>query len=177
MVTHVRLGLEELAAGLLAAVEREVPTHDAATYWQTQPPGGAEVDGLLAVRRVATATRTPRGALGPLDRVGDALVGAVERLPDRVVAFQGCALTTGDLLATWAVEVAVHHLDLGRDLAVPPPPSAALALTRRTLEALLQAPLPTDVDLDAVLLGTGRRTPTGAERDALGTAAGRLPVL
>jgi len=177
VVVHVRLGLEELAAGLLAADERETPTHDAATYWETQPPGGGAVDGVLAVRRVAAATRAPRGALGPLDRVCEALAGGAERLSDRVLAFQGCALTTGDLLATWAVELAVHQLDLGRDLEVPPPPSAALALTRRTLEALLEARLPTDDDLDAVLLGAGRRPQAEDERARLGPLVERLPLL
>lgn len=177
MVTHVRLGLEELAAGLLAAAERETATHDAATYWQTQPPGGRGVDGLLAVRRVAAATRTPRGALGPLDRVSDALLVAVGRLPDRVLAFQGCALTSGDLLATWAVELAVHQLDLGRELDVARPDTGALAVSRRTVEALLGAPLPVADDADAVLLGTGRRATTDDERERLGAAARLLPVL
>ncbi|SDU82159.1 Mycothiol maleylpyruvate isomerase N-terminal domain-containing protein [Microlunatus sagamiharensis] len=177
VVVHVRLGLEELAAGLLAADERETPTHDAATYWETQPPGGGAVDGLLAVRRVAAATRTPRGALGPLDRVSDSLAAAAARLPDRVLAFQGCALTTGDLLATWAVELAVHQLDLGRDLDVAQPRPGVLALARRTLEALLEAPLPVRDDVDALLLGTGRRSATAAEKDGLGVAAERLPVL
>jgi hypothetical protein len=142
VVTHVRLGLEEVAAGLLAAgTTHAPPDHDAATYWLTQPPGDDEVAGLVAIRRFASATRAPSGALVPLRRVTGALSSAVERLPDGVLFFQGCVLTTGDFYATWAVELAVHQLDLAREVEVAPPPRSGLALARRTVEALAEAGL------------------------------------
>jgi hypothetical protein len=178
VVTHVRLGLEEVAACLLTAgTSRATPDRDAATYWQTQPAGSNELDGVLALRRIASATRAPTAALAPLRLVADALRGGVVRLEDGVLAFQGWVLTTGDLLATWAVELAVHQLDLGRDLEVPLPPPRALALGRRTVEALIGCAIPTEDDADALLLATGRRVPTPAERARLGPYAERLPAL
>jgi hypothetical protein len=145
LVTHVRLGLEEVACCLLTAGTSDAaPDHDAATYWLSQPPGAAgdEVAGLLTIRRIASATREPRSALVPLRRVTGALRSSAERLPDGVLAFQGCVLTTGDFLATWAVELAVHQLDLARELDVAPPPPLALDLARRTVEAAAAAGLP-----------------------------------
>lgn len=145
MVTHVRLGLEEVASCLLTAGTSDAePDRDAATYWLTPPPGGGsdEVAGILAIRRVASATREPRSALVPLRVVADGLRAAVPRLGDGVLAFQGCVLTIGDFLATWAVELAVHQLDLARELDVAPPPPLALDLVRRTVEASAAAGLP-----------------------------------
>lgn len=145
VVTHVRLGLEEVAACLLTAGTCDAaPDRDAATYWLTQPPGSSTdaVAGLVAIRRVASSTRVPSGALVPLQRVTGALRSAAHRLPDGVLAFQGCVLTTGDFLATWAVELAVHQLDLAREVDVAPPPPGALDLALRTVDALSQAGLP-----------------------------------
>ncbi len=71
--------------------------------------------------------------------MSDALVLGVAWLPDGALAFQGGVLTTGDLLATWAVELAVHQLDLAREIDVAPPSPDALAMARRTVEALRDA--------------------------------------
>ena len=60
----------------------------------------------------------------------------VQRLPEGVLEFQAGVLTTGDFFATWAVELAVHQLDLAREVDVAPPTSEALGLARRTVEAL-----------------------------------------
>ncbi|GAA3570252.1 maleylpyruvate isomerase N-terminal domain-containing protein [Microlunatus spumicola] len=178
VVTHVRLGLEEVASCLLTAgTDLQAPDRDAATYWETQPAGGDELAGILALRRVASATHAPTGALPPLRTVADALTTRVASLEDGALGFQGWVLTTGDLLATWAVELAVHQLDLGRDLEVARPPARALAVGRRTVEALLGCPVPVEDDEDALLLATGRRAPTLGERDRLGPYAERLPAL
>ena len=83
-------------------------------------------------------------------------------------------MSTGDFLATWAVELAVHHLDLGRELDLAPPPGTALRLARATVEALAGQPLREAwSDTDAVLVGTGRRPPPA---DAAGGGL-HLPVL
>lgn len=145
VVTHVRLGLEEVGCCLLTAGTCDAaPDRDAATYWLTRPPGSGtdEVAGVLAVRRIASATRSPSAALTPLRLVGDALRSAVPRLTDGVLAFQGSVLTTGDFLATWAVELAVHQLDLAHEIPVAPPGPGGLGLGRRTVEALAAAGLP-----------------------------------
>lgn len=145
VVTHVRLGLEEVAACLLTAGTSEArPDHDAATYWLTTPPGSGtdEVGGLVAVRRTASATRAPSGALLPLRQVTTGLAVAARRLPEGVLAFQGCVLTTGDFLATWAVELAVHQRDLAREVDVAAPALDALDLARRTVGALVAAGRP-----------------------------------
>ncbi len=138
VVTHVRLGLEEVASCLLTAgTSRAAPDRDAATYWLTEPPGSGsgEVAGTLAIRRIASATQVPRSALVPLRQVAGGLRSAAGRLTDGVLEFQGCVLTTGDFLATWAVELAVHQLDLAREVDVAPPRPPALSLARRTVEA------------------------------------------
>jgi hypothetical protein len=129
---------------LTAGTCAEPPDADAATYWQTAPPGSSsdEVPGLLAVRRLAGATRAPSGALVPLRLVAGALRSAVGRLGDDVLAFQGHVLSTGDFLATWAVELAVHQLDLAREIDVARPTPAALGLARRTVESVAGAGLP-----------------------------------
>jgi hypothetical protein len=41
---------------------------------------------------------------------------------------------TGDFLAAWVVELVVHHLDLGRELEVGAPATAAMSLTVATVE-------------------------------------------
>jgi len=80
-----------------------------------------------------------RAALpGELDRfvqvVGSASGPDAPRPPTAgPVAFQGHVLTSGDFLTTWAVELAVHHLDLGRDLDITPPTPESLAVAHALL--------------------------------------------
>jgi hypothetical protein len=139
VVTHVRLGLEEVAACLLSAgASSAVPHLDAATYWLAHPPAdpAEELAGLLAIRRVASATRAPSTSVTLLRQVTRGLRWTVGRLPEGVVELQGGVLATGDLYATWAVELAVHQLDLARDVDVAPPTTVALGLARRTVDAL-----------------------------------------
>lgn len=178
VVVHVRTGLQELLGGVVATTGR-APDVDAAGYWAAWAPADEvsdEVDAILWTRRTASAHRRPSGSREHLAMAADALRAAVPALVPGAVAFQGHVLTTGDLLATWAVELAVHHLDL--DLPGAPPDPAALRLSRRTVEALLDAPLPAAwSDERCVLLGTGRARPGAAERRALGPLAERVAVL
>ena len=48
------------------------------------------------LRDVAAAARIARG-----------------RVPDHPVLFQGKTMTSGDVLTTWVVELAIHQLDPG----------------------------------------------------------------
>lgn len=94
------------------------------------------------------------------------------------MAFQGHVLYSGDFLATWAVELTVHHLDLGREISIGPPDPASTRLARQTMEALVDAPLPAGwSDEVALLLGAGRRAPSDLERQAAGQVAAHLPAL
>ena len=103
---------------------------------------------------------------------------AVAAMPPGAVAFQRRVLATGDFLATWAVEPAVHHLDLGRELDLAPPAPSGLRLARATVESLLGGALPSAwADEAAVLVGAGRVDPDEQQRDEIGSVVQRLPVL
>ena len=72
------------------------------------------------------------------------------------VRFQGHVLDTGDFLATWATELAVHHLDLDLEAALPGPDPDALQLARKTAEALAGGPIDAATDVEATLRGWDR---------------------
>lgn len=159
VVVHVRSGLEEMLRGVTAPTE-QAPTVDAATYWSAwaeSDGAGPSVDAILWTRRTASAYRLPSSAVRHLRDAADAIMDAAARLTDHSLEFQGHVILAGDFLAIWAVELAVHHVDLGRDLEIGDPTDTALRLTRDTIDALLGTPVPTGVcDLDALLIGSGR---------------------
>jgi uncharacterized protein (TIGR03083 family) len=174
VLVHVHMGLQEMLLGLVTPAAGE-PDTSASGYWRQPPPAtDAEADELAAirfVRLVAAAYRRPTGVVGHLRPTMDGVRSAVTHLRPGAVRFQGLVLSTGDFLATWAVELAVHHLDLRRG---PAPAPAALRLGRQTVEALLGEPMPAGWDDETVLLlGSGRIPPGEAHR----AFAGRLPVL
>ena len=77
------------------------------------------------------------------------------------VEFQGKRMRSGDFLATWVVELAVHQLDLGIEQDEP----SGLGWTRKTLEAIADADLPPGLDdRSAVLAGLGRIPPPSGSR-------------
>ncbi len=171
-VVHVVAGWQEMLAGLVCLVE-EQPTVDAASYWPEFAAafgGGDPVPALMAQRRRTAAYLRPADAVEQLHELAESLRRGVAALPDRACAWQGHVFAAGDFLAIWAVEHAVHHLDLCSSV---PAPASALALTRATVEALA-GPLPADwSDEKAVLVGAGR-VPVP---DGLGETAARLPAL
>lgn len=185
VLVHVHLGLQEMLLGVVSPTDVE-PDTDAAGYWRRPAPvtdasGDADADRLAGaqfVRRLGAAYRRPTGVVGHLLPTTRGLAAAVAAMPAGAVRFQGRVLATGDFLATWAVELAVHHLDLGPDLHLAPPPAAALALGRATVEALAGAALPASWSDRTVLdAGTGRLTVEGRLAAGAGPVAGRLPVL
>ena len=97
---------------------------------------------------------------------------------DRRLEFQGHVVTMEVFLALWAVEAAVHHLDVTVELPdAPPPAPASLRVTRETLDALLGEPVPMGWDDQTYALkGSGRLALTGEERSALGPLAERFPL-
>ena len=176
VVSHVIAGWEEMLGGMVSRVQAP-PSVDAATYWTAFVAESAEEDPvavLMTQRRRAVAYARPSAAQAHLGDVAAAVRRGAAALPGHACTWQGHVFTAGDFLAVWAVEDAVHHLDLALDPALDPAPAEALALTRRTIEALVGAPLPsTWSDLTAALVGTGR-LPVPDEGAAL---ADRFPAL
>lgn len=167
LLTHVHLGLQEMLLGIVSPTDA-APTVDAASYWSQAPPSNDEASGtdhVRYVRLLTSAYQRPSGSIRHLTSTGRTLVRAVISLPPVGLEFQGHVIDTGDFLATWAVELTVHHLDLGLELDLEPPASAALALARTTVETLAGGPFPPQLsDQDVILIGTGR-IPAPADQD------------
>jgi uncharacterized protein (TIGR03083 family) len=181
VLVHVHLGLQEMLLGLLDPTDA-APDRDAATYWTAEAPRtDPDADALAGarfVRLLAAAYRRPSGAVAHLRPTADGLVRAVRAARPGAVRFQGHVLSTGDFLATWAVELAVHHLDIARELDLPAPDPTALRMARDTVQALAAGELPAQwTDETAVLVGTGRVPLDGELGEQAGPVADRLPVL
>ena len=181
VVVHVHLGLQEMLLGLVTRTDEDADT-DAAEYWRSAPPtndeDGDQVAGMRFVRLLGAAYRRPAGLVRHLLPTVEGVRAAVTALQPGAVRFQGHVLTTGDFLATWAVELAVHHLDLTRELTVAPPAAPALGLARTTIEALVGAELPgTWADDTVVLLGAGRVRPDSGQQAQAGGMTATFPVL
>jgi hypothetical protein len=174
VVVHVHLGLQEMLLGLVSRTDA-APDSDAAAYWRAPSPGeGDWLDGTRFVQLMGASYRRPSGAVQHLMPTVAGVRCAVAALAPGAVRFQGQVLSTGDFLATWAVELAVHHLDLNVD---DDPVPAALRLTRETVESLAGGAFPADwTDRTVALLGTGRTRPDAAEVAAVPLAR-ELPVL
>jgi predicted enzyme related to lactoylglutathione lyase len=178
VLVHLHLGLQEMLLGLVTATDAE-PDADAASYWTaalpTNDPDADDLAGVRFVRLVASAYRRPAGLVAHLRPTVDGVLTAVGHLRPARVRFQGHVLTTGDFFATWACEVAVHHLDLTAELSLPDPAPGATAIARATVEALAGGPLPAGwTDRHAVLVGAGRLPVDAA--DPVARARGRAPA-
>lgn len=173
VMVHVIAGWQELLGGMVSLVASE-PTVDAASHWRAfaaEYGSDDPVPSLMAQRRRAAAYERPASASAQLTDVAAALLRGVDGFPDRPCFWQGHVFAPGDFLAVWAVEDVVHQLDL---LSGEPPPQSALRIARRTIEALVEAPLPTSLsDEEVVLIGTGRLPVP----DVLGPLGPRLPAL
>lgn len=158
-LVHVHLGLQEMLLGVVTPTDAE-PDVDAASYWRSDPPSNDDstdaIDQLGYLHRLSSAYRRPRGMVGHLGVTAEALAGAVARMSTGAVRFQGHVLTTGNFLATWATELAVHHLDLQLEDGAAGPDPEALTLARQTAEALAGRTIDADSDTEAVLRGWDR---------------------
>ncbi|MFW6691027.1 maleylpyruvate isomerase N-terminal domain-containing protein [Streptomyces sp. MAR4 CNX-425] len=179
LVCHLVIDAQDVLITLVTPADGE-PTADAAGYWHVsdEPPTGADPLDALTVR-LAAAYGDPALLKFHLDDVGSA-AGRAAGLADpaRRVATQDMVLTAGDYLAAYVLEWTLHHLDLTAHLPhVPGPPAAGLAASRALLAEIAGGAVPESfTDTDALLVGTGRRAPTAAERAALGPAAAKLPL-
>jgi len=179
LVCHLVIDAQDVLITLATPAATE-PTRDAVTYWDvtaTPPTGDDPLDALTV--RLAAAYQEPWLLKFHLDDLGSAAGRAAELAdPDRRVGTRGEVLTTGDYLSAYVLEWTLHHLDLIACLPdAAEPPAEGLARSRAMLEQLAGAAFPASFsDRDALLVGTGRRTPTGAERAELGAPAGKLPL-
>ncbi|MGW3472638.1 maleylpyruvate isomerase N-terminal domain-containing protein, partial [Saccharopolyspora sp. NPDC000995] len=166
---------------------RACPTHPHSTrelttrVWnvaKTPPTGDDPLDALIV--RLAAAYEQPWLLKFHLDDVGSAAGRAAELADPGVrVSTQDQVLTAGDYLSAYVLEWTLHHLDLIAHLPdAAGPPAESLARTREMLEAIAGAPFPASCsDKDALLVGTGRRVPTDAEKAELGGLAAKLPLV
>ncbi|MBE1530690.1 maleylpyruvate isomerase N-terminal domain-containing protein [Actinomadura algeriensis] len=170
LVCHLIIDAQDVLITLVTPADTE-PTADAATYWNlVDPPTGDDpLDALIP--RLAAAYGEPRLLKFHLDDVGSA-AGRAAALADPSVrvSTQDKVLTAGDYLSAYVLEWTLHHLDLIAHLpSVPGPRPEALAAARALLERIAGRPFPAAfTDTDALLIGTGRRTPTVREKNTLG---------
>ncbi|MEU3908436.1 maleylpyruvate isomerase N-terminal domain-containing protein [Streptomyces goshikiensis] len=180
LVCHLVIDAQDVLITLATPVEAE-PTVDAVTYWNVddRPPTGQDPLDALTVR-LAAAYGDPHLLRFHLDDVGSA-AGRAAALADPGVRVgtRGEVLTVADYLDAYVLEWTLHHLDLTAHLpAVAGPPAEGTARSRAMLETIAGAAFPASfTDTDALLVGTARRAPTGAERAALGALAERLPFV
>ena len=180
LVCHLVIDAQDVLITLVTPSEAE-PTRDAITYWavsDTPPSGDDPLDALIV--RLAAAYEDPALLKFHLGDVGAAAGRAADLAdPGLRVSTQDMVLTAGDYLSAYVLEWTLHHLDLIAHVPdAAPPPAEGLARTREMLEKIAGAAFPESFsDEDALLVGTGRREPTAAEKTALGALTGRLPFV
>ncbi|MEX2970742.1 maleylpyruvate isomerase N-terminal domain-containing protein [Streptomyces sp. C184] len=179
LVCHLVIDAQDILITLVTPAETE-PTVDAVTYWElVEPPTGEDpLDALIP--RLAAAYGEPRWLKFHFDDVGSAAGRAAELADPAVrVSTRDEVLTVGDYVSAYVLEWTLHHLDLIAHLpSAAEPPAETLAAARVSLEKIAGTPFPTSLsDTDALLIGTGRRTPTDEEKAALGEVAAKLPLI
>ena len=179
LVCHLLIGAQDVLITLVTPAETE-PTVDAVTYCElVEPPTGEDPRDAL-IPRLAAAYGEPRWLRFHFDDVGSA-AGRAAGLADPAVrvSTQDKVLTAGDYLSAYVLEWSLQHLDLIAHLpSAAEPPAETLAAARALLEKIAGASFPASFsDKDALLIGTGRRTPTDAEEAALGDFAAKLPLI
>ncbi|MEE1836593.1 maleylpyruvate isomerase N-terminal domain-containing protein [Streptomyces sp. SP17KL33] len=184
LVCHLVIDAQDVLITLATPADTAPLTADATTYWQVtnDPPTGEDPLAALTVR-LAAAYEEPALLKFHLDDVGAAAGRAAGFADPRArVTTQDKVLTVADYLTAYVLEWTLHHLDLAAHLPTAPGPSPeSLAHSRSALESIAGTPFPTSfTDRDALLIGTGRRTPTDrelTELSELGSLAGRLPLV
>ncbi len=180
LVCHLIIDAQDVLITLVTPADVE-PTRDAVTYWEVAdapPTGDDPLDALIV--RLAAAYEEPRLLRFHFDDVGSA-AGRAAELADPVlrVGTRGEVLTAADYLTAYVLEWTLHHLDLVAHVTgAKGPPAEGLARSRQLLETIAGAAFPASLsDADALLIGTGRRAPTDAEKATLGALAARLPLV
>lgn len=176
VLAHVHLGLQEVAIALLAVEPPGDVTVDAAGYWTRYPATTDPAAGSAFLAGLVTAYPRPVALTTHLAGTARGLARGVERMAEGRIVFQDMTFSTGDFLGSWAVELAVHHLDL--ELIADPPAASALHLARQTVEDLTDTAVPADWDdATVVLAGTGRVELSGEEAERHPRLREAFPVL
>jgi len=180
LVCHLVIDAQDVLITLATPSAAE-PTRNAVTYWEvaTTPPTGDDPLDALTVR-LAAAYEDPELLKFHLDDVGSAAGRAAELASlEARVSTREQVLTVGDYLDAYVMEWTLHHLDLIAHLpSLARPPAEGLARSRDLLEQIAGVPFPRSFsDADTLLIGTGRRAPTGAEKVSLGGLAAKLPFV
>lgn len=180
LVCHLIIDAQDVLITLVTPTDKE-PTRDALTYWDVTdaPPTGDDPLDALTVR-LAAAYEEPWLLKFHLDDVGSAAGRAAALAdPNLRVGTRDEVITVADYLSTYVMEWTLHHLDLIAHLpATAAPPPEILARSRDMLEQLAGTAFPRSLsDKDALLIGTGRRPPTEAEKLALGDLTAKLPLI
>jgi hypothetical protein len=180
LVCHLIIDAQDVLITLVTPAEAE-PTRNDVTYWEVAeaaPTGDDPLDALIV--RLAAAYQEPRLLKFHLDDVGSA-AGRAAKLaaPSVRVSTRGEVLTTRDYLSAYVLEWTLHHLDLTAHLPdAAEPPADGLAQSREMLEKIAGAAFPASFsDKDALLVGTGRRVPSDAEKAELGGLITKLPLV
>lgn len=177
---HVLLDAQRALVTFATPAARE-PDTDFVSYWEPFLPGSpGSAAHARFVRRISACYPSGLAIVRQWTETAAAAVHAAGQLrAGLVVATQGHVLPAGDFLATLAVEVTIHHLDLGCGGDHLNGPSAeGLAVVRLTLDGILGEPFPAAWDdATCALKGTGRSPLTPADRDSIGPLAARFPLL
>ncbi|MFG1792002.1 maleylpyruvate isomerase N-terminal domain-containing protein [Nocardia sp. NPDC049149] len=180
LVCHLIIDAQDVLITLVTPAD-SAPTRNAVTYWNisdTPPTGADPLDALIV--RLAAAYQEPGLLKFHLDDVGSA-AGRAATLVDPTIHVSTCdqVLTAGDYLSAYVLEWTLHHLDLIAHLPeLADPPAESLARSRDMLEQIAGSPFPATMsDKDALLVGTGRRIPTDAEKLAMTDFPTTLPLI
>jgi len=175
LVCHFVIDAQDVLITLVTPTADAV-THDAVTYWKVSHAPADDPLAALTVR-LAAAYGEPWMLRHHVQDVGRAAVRAAQIAdPQLKVGTQDMVLAVADYLGAYVWEWTLHHLDLVAHLPHARRPHAdALARCREVLERVGGAFPASWRDEDVLLVGTGRRAPTEAERAELGDL--RIPFV
>jgi uncharacterized protein (TIGR03083 family) len=154
---------------------------DSVSYWRSYDPATDSGDISARAEELAASFGSGQELAASWDEMWRRAAGRARIADrDRVVATWGPALTLDQFLRTRVLEMTVHRADLNDALGLPPDPTEeGLEITSEILLGLLDVPA-ASVPLKGLAFleaGTCRRPLTENEREALGAAAGRFPML
>jgi hypothetical protein len=168
LVCHLVIDAQDVLITLVTPTADAV-THDSVTYWKVSHEPSDDPLSALTVR-LAAAYGEPWMLKFHVDDVGQAALRAGQLAdPTLKVGTQDMVLCTSGYLGAYVWEWTLHHLDLVVHLPhAAGPPADTLTRCREMLEQIA-GPFPASFsDTDVLLVGTGRRAPTEAERAELG---------